>query len=167
MDIGSLVAGSLIAGIFLFLWAGLTQALTPWGIRAVKSLDKEHLGALPDAMQKTTPPRGMYGVFNGQVAAFVAVRSGSYYNMPRYFALEFATQLGVGILLTLLLMLTNTITLQDQLLLVGIVALLAQVSIDFQYWNWWGFSSSYTLGFTVNRVLGLLIAAFIVGNWIV
>lgn len=167
MEIGSILLGGVVAGVFLFLWGGLMQNFTPWGIRAVKSLEKDKLGALPDAINKNAPPRGMYMIANEQVAALVAVRGGSYYNLGRYFALEFATQLAVGILLALVLAMTNGFALTDQLLLVGLMVLLAEIAIDFQYWNWWGFSPAYALGFLVNRLAGFLIAAFIVGNWII
>jgi hypothetical protein len=145
----------------------LTQAVTPWGIRAVKSLPADQLGNLPTEMTKVTPPSGMYGVFNNQVAALVAVKPSAYYNMGRYFAVEFVTQVLAGIVLTLILALTNSLPLTEQLVLVGLVGLLGQISIDLQYWNWWGFSSAYTFGFTVNRLVGYLIVGFVVGNWII
>jgi hypothetical protein len=51
--------------------------------------------------------------------------------------------------------------------IVGLVALAGIASIDLQYWNWWGFSARYTIGVAVNRLLGCLIAAFVLLNWVV
>jgi hypothetical protein len=31
------------------------------------------------------------------------------------------------------------------------------LSVDAQYWNWWGFSTVYTIGVAVNRVLGYIV----------
>lgn len=166
MDIGAWLIGTVVTGVFLFLWAGLTQAVTPWGIRAVKPLGKESVGDLTSSMQQTTPPSGMYGVFDDRVAAFMAVRPGSYYNMGRYFAIEFATQLIVGAALTGILLLTGALPMGERLLLIALVGVLAEAAIDLQYWNWWGFSTAYALGFAVNRIVGYLVIAFVLVNWV-
>ncbi|MDI9634834.1 hypothetical protein QM565_03395 [Geitlerinema splendidum] len=167
MDIGTFLLGTIAAGILLFIWSGASQAATPWGIRSVKALGKEELDGLSDSMLHVTPPSGMYGVFDEKIAAFMAVRRGSYYNMGRYFAVELVTQLLVGAFLTAILMLTNSLALEAQIILIGCVSLLAHAAIEMQYWNWWGFTTRYSLGFAVNRTVGLVIAAFIVANWIV
>ncbi|MCE7948931.1 MAG: hypothetical protein DYG88_16030 [Chloroflexi bacterium CFX4] len=166
MELGIFLIGTLAAGIFLFLWAGFSQAVTTWGIRSVKALPTDAQGSLPTELERVAPPSGMYGVFNAQVAAFIAVRKGSYYNMGRYFALEFATQLGVGALLMGILALTGAQSDAERLGLVALVGLFAAVSIDFQYWNWWGFAARYALGFTVNRLAGYLIVTFALLNWL-
>lgn len=167
MDVGNFLLGSIVAGVLLFIWSGASQAATPWGIRSVKSLKPDELDGLPDSITRVTPPTGMYGVFNQQVATFMAVRPGAYYRMGRYFAIELITQLLVGAFLTGILTLTNEHSLEAQLVLVGLVSLLAHAAIELQYWNWWGFTTRYSLGFAVNRTVGLLIIGFVVANWII
>jgi hypothetical protein len=157
--------GTVVAGVILFLWTGLTQNMLPWGIKQVqtpKPDDEERIGKAIGGM--TTDGMAM---FSKGVAAFVSIRPAAYYNMGRYFAIEFVTQLIVGGVLAGILLLTAGQPLERRLLLVGLVALAGIASIDLQYWNWWGFSNLYTLGVAVNRLLGYLIAAGVVAAFII
>lgn len=166
MEIGTFLLGTGVAGVLLFLWGGLTQALTPWGIRAVKPVPAEEAAGLTTQMHAITPPSRMYAVFDDKVAALLAVKPGAYYNMGRYFAVEFVTQLTAGALLTGILLLTAPLGVGTQLTLVGLMALSAALTIDVQYWNWWGFSPAFTFGLLVNRSVGALLIAWLLVTWI-
>lgn len=157
--------GTVVAGVILFFWMGLTQNVTPWGIKRVVSpgaADQERIGQ--SLAEMTTD--GM-ALITKQVTAFVAIRPASQYRMGRYFAIEFITQVIVGGVLSGMLMLTAGQPLETRLLLVGLVGLAGIASIDLQYWNWWGFSNLYTLGIAVNRLLGYLIAGGVVAAFII
>lgn len=136
------------------------------GIGSVKEVPKDELASLPELVNRVTPPGGMYGIFNDQVAAMIAVRRGSYYNMGRYLGLEFLTQVIAGALLTAILLLTDSLANTQQVLLVGLIVLLAEVSIDFQYLNWWGFSARYSFGFAIKRLVGYLVITLVLVNFI-
>jgi hypothetical protein len=162
MDIGQLLLATLIGGVVLFFWMGFTQNVLPWGIKSVK--ENPQLDALTADIKNATQD-GVYYVHK-DVAVFMAIKPGNYYNMGRYFGIEFATQLIVGAILAGILALTIEQTLETRLLLVALVGLAGVASIDLQYWNWWGFSHLYTLGVAVNRVVGYLLVGFIIANFI-
>jgi drug/metabolite transporter (DMT)-like permease len=157
--------GAIVAGVILFLWTGLTQNFLPWGIKQVQTPKPEDDERVSKAIASMTTD-GMALVSKG-VTALVAARPAAYYNMGRYFAIEFVTQMIVGAVLAGILMLTAGQPLETRLLLIGLVVLAGIGSIDLQYWNWWGFSNLYTLGVAVNRLLGYLIAAGVVAAFII
>jgi hypothetical protein len=144
----NIVIGIIIGGIILFFWTGLSQALIPWGTKSVG----EHPAPdeLGDSIAKGTTNGMMY--ITKKVSAFIAVKSESYYNIPRYFMIEFATQLLTATVLVVILALTDTLSNEIRLALVGLMGLITISSVDLQYWNWWGFSTRYTVGVAVNRL---------------
>jgi hypothetical protein len=155
MEIGTAVAAVVIGGVILFLWTGATQALLPWGIRSVKTPAADVEQRVGTAIAEVTTA-GMVGVFKG-VAAFIAVKPQSYYHMGRYFAVEFVTQLLVAGVLVALLTLTTGQPAGVRLGVLALAGMASVFSVDLQYWNWWGFSTLYTVGVAVNRVLGYVV----------
>jgi hypothetical protein len=95
------------------------------------------------------------------VFVFLAVKPASYYNLGRYFGLEFLSQVGVGALMVALLILTESLLQGERLAIVALAALMAVLAIDAQYWHWWGFGARYSLDVAVNRLLGQAGVAFI------
>jgi len=159
METGTLLISIIIAGIILFIWTGITQNLFPWGTKSVSKLK-----ASPGTGEKlatTTTDGMMYTDNSDSVVAFIAVKPKTYYNMGRFFAVEFVTQIIAGFVLTLILALTSDLTNEGRLALIALIGAASVVTVDLQYWNWWGFSTVYTVGVAVNRVLGFLIAAAI------
>lgn len=156
MDFGTFLIGTGVAGITLFLWTGLAQNVFPWGVKSVATATDDSLGTAVAAVTGD----GMVYTTRG-VAAFIAVRPASYYNMGRYFAIEFATQIVVGAILTAILLLTAQLTSETRLILVVLAGLAGVASIDGQYWNWWGFSHRYTLGVAINRLVGYVLASVV------
>lgn len=157
--------GTVVAGVILFFWMGLTQNVTPWGIKRVVSpgtVDQERIG---QALAELTTD-GM-ALVTKRVTAFIAIRPAAQYQMRRYFALELVTQVLAGAVLSGILMLTVGQPLALRILMIGLVGLAGIISIDLQYWNWWGFSNLYTLGIAVNRLLGYLIAGGLVAAFII
>jgi hypothetical protein len=153
----------VVSGVLMFFANGLLQATLPWGTKSVSDIK-----ASPEvgkAIASTTQDGMMY--VNEGVAAFIAVKPQRYYVMSRFFGIEFVTQLIAGAALTGALMLTRGQPLEARLGLVALIALMGIASIDLSYWNWWGFSTRYTLGVAVNRfviymVAGAVLALFIV-----
>lgn len=157
--------GTVVAGVILFFWMGVTQNVTPWGIKRVVSpgaVDQDRIG---QALAEMTTD-GM-ALITKRVTAFIAIRPAAQYQMRRYFALELVTQVLAGGVLAGILLLTVGQPLETRLLLIGLVGLAGIASIDLQYWNWWGFSNLYTLGMAVNRLLGYLIAGGVVAAFII
>ena len=153
MDWFSLLKGAIAGGVLLFLWSGLTQSLTPWGIKSVKEFEDQ--SAVGEILERQ-PTKGLY-YFKDKVTAFIAVKPESYYSITQFFIIEFITELFVATTLTAILLLTATQSITTQLLLIGLTTLTGIFSIDLQYWNWWGFSTIYSLGVSINRLIGHLL----------
>ncbi|TVR20869.1 MAG: hypothetical protein EA396_09360 [Anaerolineaceae bacterium] len=162
MQILDVVLSIFVGGVVLFLWTGLAQNIFTWGVRSVQQHDGDDTigGALAEVSED-----GMLYV-KDRVAAFIAIKPTSYYSTKRYFIIEFITQLAVGCVITAILLLTDGLADGQRVLIIGLVGLAGVASIDLQYWNWWGFSSRYTLGVAVNRLVGYLLATVILINWI-
>jgi len=157
------ILGVVVGGILLFLWSGLAQSLLPWGVPSVQeATNAAEIGA---AIAATTEDGMLY--IEAPVAAYVAVKPASYYNLTRYFTIEFITQLLVAAVLMAILVLTRGLSVGQRVGLVALVALAGIASIDLQYWNWWGFSTIYSVGFAVNRLIGYLIAGGVLARFFV
>ncbi|MCU0479781.1 MAG: hypothetical protein MUE54_01060 [Anaerolineae bacterium] len=157
----NILIGIIIGGIILFFWGGISQALIPWGIKSVGGHpNPDELGVV---ISKATT-NGMIHIAN-HVAAFIAV-SPKNYTMSRYFMIEFITQVVVSAVLVIILTLTDSLSNEIRLALVGLVGLITISSVDLQYWNWWGFSTRYTVGVAVNRLAGYLVVGVVLISWI-
>lgn len=157
-----LLLGTLLGGVVLFVWSGITQNL-PWGFKSVGTV--REAPKLSEAIQQQTT-NGMFYSTDG-TSSLVVVKPQNYYNPTRYFILEILTQLGVALLLTLILSLLSQHGSSPKLAVVGLMALTTALAVDFQYWNWWGFSNRYSLGMAGNRLLGWLLAAWVLDRFVV
>lgn len=152
-----LVLAMLITGIILFVWSGISQNL-PWGVRSVKPDVTNEVAIQAIASEQKN---GML-YLNGEIVALVAAKPKSYYSTQRFFAVELLTQLLVGIVLCLLLAQLSNLSLLHRQLIVLLAGLLIVATTDLAYWNWWGFSNLYTLGVSVNKLIGLQLASLVV-----
>jgi hypothetical protein len=157
------ILGVVVGGIVLFLWSGLSQSLFPWGIQAItQPANEADIGA---AIASVTEDGMVY--IGSPVTAYVAVKPAAYNAPARYFTIEFITQLLVAAVLMAILVLARGLSMRERVGLVGLVALAGIFTVDLQYWNWWGFSTLYSVGFAVNRLVGYLIAGSIQARFFV
>ncbi|MEQ8676367.1 MAG: hypothetical protein RLP44_10575 [Aggregatilineales bacterium] len=159
-----LLIGTVVGGVLLFIWSGITNNL-PWGIGSIANI--EQAPELGEAVQKQLDLGNRALFLSDVVAAFVVARPKSYYSIPRYFALEFATQLAVAFLLSLIIGLTDALTSETQLSLIVLIGLIASFGTLFQYWNWWGFPARLALGSSLNLVIGWTVVGFILMRFII
>lgn len=163
MEALDVVVSVVVGGVILFFWTGFSQNVLPWGVKSVQQHgQKDGVGdSLAGVMQN-----GMLYV-KDQVAAFIAIRPESYYSMARYFSIELLTQFVVAAVLTGILALTDGLADTQRLGIIALAAAAGIASVDVQYWNWWGFSSRYTLGVAVNRLVGYLLVATVLLRWVI
>lgn len=153
---------AVIGGILLFLFDGAFQAIPGIGVRSVERLQTN---ALTTADFDTKANRMSY-LLTDNTVSFIATQSSDYYNMPRFFIIEFFTALAIAWLLALLFTRMKGFGLKDRLLFTVGFALIASFAIHLPYWNWWGFSSPYTLGVVLKTIVGWLLVAFIQNRFI-
>lgn len=157
------ILGVVVGGIILFLWSGLSQSLFPWGIQAIaQPANEAEIGA---AIANATEDGMLY--IGAPVTAYVAVKPAVYNNPARYFTIELIAQLLVAAVLMAILQGARGVSVGQRIGLVALVALAGIFTVDLQYWNWWGFSTLYSVGFAVNRLVGYLIAGGIQARFFV
>jgi hypothetical protein len=78
---------------------------------------------------------------------------------------EFLTELLEALLLTWLIAQTRLESRPSRIGFVIVVGLVAAVSTNVSYWNWYGFPAAYTLAYIATQFVGYL-AAGMVAVWI-
>jgi hypothetical protein len=84
--------------------------------------------------------------------------------MPKHLTIEFITQLVQGLLMVALLAQTRLVTFGGRVAFVTVAGILAAITTNVSYWNWWGFPATYTFPYMFIRIVGFfvlgLVAAF-------
>jgi hypothetical protein len=173
--------GGLMAGVLLFLWSGLTQQL-PWGVpsaQVVISADSVESDTFQgenierhDAHSLTTPlfDETMVNRVNtlttDETFSWIVTKPRAYYNPLAYLGREALTQMLTGLLLAAALIIARPLGLSGQLLVVLLLALAATVATYGQLFNWWGLTTRYAIGASLNLIVGWLVAAFMVAYFV-
>lgn len=162
MASSKIIRATIIGAIALFLFDGAFQALPKFGIRAVERLETNDL----TTSQFVEHADRMVYIAADKTVSFVASKPADYYNLTKFFILEFCSDLLIAMLFALLFAKINITALSDRLWLTFGFSLIAIFAIHFAYFNWWGFSIAYTLGVALKTALGWLFIAFIQNRFI-
>lgn len=162
MTTKQIIIATVIGSIVLFLFDGAFQAIPNFGVRAVERLETNELTA-PKFNELTNR---MAYIATDQTVSFVATRQAHFYNLSKFFAIEFLAAFAIALLFALLFAKIKFDSLKDRLLLTSGFALIASFAIHIPYFNWWGFSLAYTAGVVSKTVLGWTLIAFIQNRFI-
>jgi hypothetical protein len=84
--------------------------------------------------------------------------------MAKYLTIEFATELLQALLLVALLAQTRIVTFGGRVGFVTVAGILAAITTNVSYWNWWGFPTVYIASYMFIEIVGFflvgLVAAF-------
>ncbi|MBI1297336.1 hypothetical protein GC175_20540 [bacterium] len=181
MSARNILWGTLIAGVVLFVWSGLVQ-IFPWGVPSAAVLASQTEGQtepfqapnvqrLP-ANALTSPQfdaemvNRVSTLITDNTFSWIVTKPLAYYNPLLYFAREFATQIAVGLLLTLVLILTSPLPNRQRLLIVTLAGILAAIATYGQLFNWWGLTIVYALGVSFNLVIGWIVVSFVLTRFV-
>ena len=164
----TLLAG-LAAGIAMFVWSSFAHLATPLGTIGISTLPDESVtvgnlasaigdkaglflfpmpqGAKPSSSAATAP--GGFLVFNPKSATSM---------QPNNLIIEFLTELAEGVLAAFLL---SQAALAGYVARVGFVALMgliATITTNIPYWNWYSFPTAYTLSYGFMEFTGFVAA---------
>ena len=164
--------------ILLFLWNGFVQVL-PWGIPTAQKITAQsssipyELPNLIKVQPNTLTTNNFDSTFNHKISTYTTDKTFSWIvtqplktDYSSYFIGEIIIQFFVGILLTLLLVLTRNYKIQTRMMLLGIVGLVAWVATYGQLLNWWAMPNTYTIGIGVNLIIAWLVTGFLVSRFI-
>lgn len=172
---------SISIAIILFFWSGLTQ-LFPWGVPTTKKLrtasdvveknfQANDLKSYPEYYFTTSEfDAQMVNKVNtlttNHTFSWIVSKPISYYNPLRYFIVAFLIHFIVGILITRLLLFVSDKRLVTQINFILLIALLASFSIYGAFSNWWGLTLVYSIGESLNLIIGWIISAYIASKYI-
>jgi hypothetical protein len=179
-----LLAG-VLGGIAMFVWSSIAHIALPLGRTGIKEIPNEQavlspmqsqlggtsgfyafpgmgLGANPTreeenaAMQQyqqklTTNPSGI----------LIYHPPGAKALQPSQLITEFLTELAEAWLLAWLLAQTSLATFASRMGFVTIAALMAAITTNLPYWNWYGFPTSYTTAYVGIQLVGYLVAGVV------
>jgi hypothetical protein len=162
MQTKKIIIATLVGAITLFLFDGLLQAIPGFGVTAVKRIETNKL---------TTPEfndlnNHMSYIVTDNTVSFVATKSASYYNISRFFVVEFISALLIALLFAIVFAKINLHSLRQRLMLTIYFACITCIAIHFSYFNWWGFSLAYTAGVALKTIFGWLLISFIQNRFI-
>jgi hypothetical protein len=182
---------AILGGIAMFIWSFVAHDLLPLGEIGMREFKNE--AAVLDALKTNLgDARGLYH-FPGHRASPNATRqekseamkramekaaSGPsgllIYHPSREFTfgkllgIEFATEVLEAILVVFLVTQTKIESFGGRVGFVLIAGILAAITTNIPYWNWYGFPSSYTAAYMSIEIIGFLcvglVAALVLGN---
>jgi hypothetical protein len=161
----TVLKGGVIGGIVSFLWYSISWMLLPWHTTTLMQFKNE--SAIAQAISANAPASGMYFMPMQQPA----INS----NVPQIFAaihlermpssmtsaiiIGLIAQIVIASLATWLLCKTKGLTYWGRVKFIFVFALAAAILSEISYWNWFNFSSSFTL----VQIADVIIAWFFAG----
>jgi hypothetical protein len=175
-----LVAG-ILGGVVMFTWTSIAHMALPLGEAGIREIPNE--SAVLSAMQSTIGEQtGLY-IFPGPGVGKNATRQEKneamkrmsekiaanpsgilmYHAPGRAFALgkslgiEFATELLEAVLAVFLLAQTRIVSFAGRVGFVLVAGILAAITTNVSYWNWYGFPSAYTASYMLIQIVGFFL----------
>ena len=82
-------------------------------------------------------------------------------NMGKFLTIEFITELCEALLEVWLLAQTRIVTFGGRLGFVTAAGIMAAISTNVSYWNWWGFPSVYTTSYMFIQIVGFFLIGLV------
>jgi hypothetical protein len=180
-----LLAG-LLGGVAMFVWSSIAHIALPLGRTGIKEIPNEQavlsgmqaqlgttsgLYAFPGMGLGPNPTRQEENAAMQQYEQKLAANPsgiliyhppGAKALAPSQLVTEFLTELAEALLLALLLAQTSLPTFASRIGFVIIAALMAAITTNLPYWNWYGFPTSYTTAYMSIEFVGYLVAGLVV-----
>ena len=178
-----LLAG-ILGGIVMFIWTSIAHMLLPLGEAGISEIPNEK--TVLDAMQSNIGEKSGLYFFPGpgvgsnatrqekneamkqEVAKMASGPSGLLiYNYARPFAfgksltVEFATELIESILVVFLLAQTLIGSFGGRVGFVFVAGILAAITTNVPYWNWYGFPCVYTASYMSIQIIGFFLVGIV------
>ena len=179
-----LVAG-LLGGIVMFIWTSVAHMALPLGEAGIGEIPNE--SAVLSSMQSTIGEHSGLYVFPGPGVGKNATRQekndamkhmvekmaanpsgilmyhapGRPFTFGKWLGIEFGTELFEAILVVFLLAQTRITTFAGRVGFVLVAGILAAITTNVSYWNWYGFPSAYTAGYMFIQIVGFFLVGIV------
>ena len=180
-----IILAGLLGGIGMFVWQSIAHMALPLGAVGIQEIPNEQpvLAAMQAQLGDTS---GLYffpgiGINSGMTrqqhndamqaygTKLAANPSGILiYHPPGAKAItppqlltEFLIELAEALVLSFLLAQTRLSTISARLGFITLAGVMAAITTNLPYWNWYGFPTSYTATYMMTQVVGYIIAGLI------
>ena len=179
-----LLAG-ILGGIAMFLWSSVAHVILPLGQTGIKEIPNE--ASVLSAMYASLGEKsGMY-MFPGMDLGANPTREQEHAAMQHYgeklvgnpsglliyhppgakaltpgqLATEFLTELLEALIVVFLLAQTRLTSFGSRVGFVTLVGVLAAITTNISYWNWYGFPANYTAAYMTIEMVGYLVVGIV------
>jgi hypothetical protein len=191
----TLIKGSILGGIVLFIWSAISWMALPWHNATLNRFANED--SVAELLKTSTSERGIY-IYPGEAdtlgmspdeqkkaqqatwdkmkmgpIVFMSINPRGSESMGKFMAVGLLTQIIVAFLMTYLLLRTKEASFWSKVRFIVLLSFLSGLICYLPQWNWWHFSTPYTLvafgdlligGFLVGMVLAQTVDGTIPGK---
>jgi hypothetical protein len=183
MSTRAFLAG-ILGGIAMFIWSFVAHDLLPLGETGVRQFENED--AMLDALKTNVGDIPGFYHFPGHHAGpnataherseaikrameksatgpsgFLIYHPTRQFSFGKLLGVEFATELLEAILAVFLLTQTRIQSFGGRVGFVVVVGILASITTNIPYWNWYGFPSNYTAAYMFTEIAGFLLVGIV------
>ena len=180
---GKKLLAGVLGGLAFFFWSYVAHDVLPLGKAGIKEIPNEQ--AVLSSMKANMPEHGLYflpglrlpeNATRAQQAAAMEARMRKVETGPSGFlvyhpALNFSfgralgVELGTNILQVLLAVLllgqASLVSFAARWRFITVAGILAGISTNISYWNWYGFPGNYTLAYVCTVAMGFVFAGLV------
>ena len=186
MTTTKIILAGVLGAIAMFVWTAIAHMLLPLGEAGVSEIPKDEdvLAALKSSAGKKS---GFY-IYPGfglgpeathqqrseamdKYAAKLEKNPSGFIiyhpagsrpmNMPKFLSIEFVTELCEGLLAVWLLAQTRIVSFGGRIGFVLAAGIMAAITTNVSYWNWWGFPTVYTVSYIFIQVVGFFLVGVV------
>ena len=180
---GKKLLAAVLGGLAFFIWSFVAHDVLPLGKAGIKEIPNEQ--AVLASMKANMPDEGLYFIPGiglpdnataGQQRAAMEARMHKVETGPSGFlvyhpSLHFSfgkalvTELGTNMLQILLAVIllgqTTLISFAARWRFITLAGILASISTNLSYWNWYGFPDSYTVAYMLSIAMGFVFGGLV------
>jgi hypothetical protein len=182
---GKKFLAAVLGGIAFFLWSFVAHMLTGLGETGIQEIPNEQ--AVVSSIKANLPGPGLYffpgwglppdashsqkmqamrsdavqAKMKAGPSGIMVYKTGSAEMMPRQLMIELFTNIVQIFLAILLLGQTRIVNFVGRWRFITIAGLLAAISTNISYWNWYGFPGNYTLAYIATIAVGFVFAGLV------
>ena len=168
----ALIKGTIVGSIILFLWMMISWMVLPWHAATLGKFSHEE--SVSSVIMANTSESGIYILPNAQSdayseahleamkkgpTAFTAIRRDGFNPAsPAPYINSFIIYLVGALIATFLLLQARSLSFGGRVWFITLFGVAVGVLANFPNWNWWGFSTSFTLVGFADYVIGWFLA---------
>src|SRR6478609_3691058 len=181
---GKKLLAGVLGGLAFFFWSYVAHDVLPLGKAGIKEIPNEQ--AVLSSMKANMPEHGLYflpgiglpeNATRAQQAAamearmhkvetgpsgFLAYHPSLQFSFGKALVVELGTNIFQVLLAVILLGQTSLVSFAARWRFITIAGVLAAISTNISYWNWYGFPGNYTLAYLCTIAMGFVFAGLVV-----